>query len=85
MEAHFIKEHRMIINVSHPVQFEWKAGGAWKTKIYDYGSFALQSDGDFHQPRWFGPFEFLSFAFDPAFIDKIVEKDFSGKKVEFAE
>jgi AraC family transcriptional regulator len=85
MEAHFIKEHRMIINVSHPVQFEWKSAGAWKTKRYEYGAFALQTDGDFHQPRWFGPFHFLSFAFDPAFVNKLVEKDFGGQKVEFVE
>ncbi len=85
IQPHLIKEHRLIINLGKPVGFEWLKGGEWKRKTYPYGSFALQTDGDFNAPRWRGSFQFLSFALDPSFMDQLVERDFSGKKIVFTE
>lgn len=81
MGAHELIGHRMVINIGTPVPFEWQSGAHWNQALYPTGSFAMQSHGDFHAPRWHQPFEFLALSLEPQWVSALV----GGETVEFEE
>ena len=68
MPEHYIEGHRLLVNVSQPVQFEWKAGNRWQHTRLKTGEFCLQTHGDLNFPRWTENFEFLAISLDPSFV-----------------
>jgi AraC family transcriptional regulator len=81
MIPHSLVGHRLVINVGQPVPFEWKNGASWSGTTYQTDSFAMQSHGDFHAPRWHQPFEFIAVALEPEFVGHLV----GNSHVEFEE
>ena len=81
MPPHLVVGHRLIIQLGSPLRFEWKNNARWNQRVYPTGSFALQSDGDFHAPRWHQPFECIAIALQPEFVSELV----GGNRVEFEE
>jgi AraC family transcriptional regulator len=62
MPEHYIEGHRLLVNVSQPVHFEWKEGSQWQNTLLKPGEFCLQTHGDLNFPRWQQDFEFLAIA-----------------------
>jgi AraC family transcriptional regulator len=72
MPAHLVVGHRMVVHLGQDLQFEWHNQARWNRAWYPTGSFALQSDGDFHAPRWHQPFECIAIAWEPQFVSGLV-------------
>jgi AraC family transcriptional regulator len=68
MSEHYVQGHRLIIHTGKPIEYEWKDGGRWRSKVLQPGAFCLQSHGEMNLPRWHDTFEFLAIALDPAFL-----------------
>lgn len=81
MPPHLVVGHRMVVHLGQDLQFEWHNQARWNRAWYPTGSFALQSDGDFHAPRWHQPFECMAIAWDPQFVSGLV----GNHQIEFEE
>ena len=78
MPEHLVQEHRLIINIGKPLNFEWKTGNKWLSKHYKTGDFTMLSHGEIHTPRWDKEFDFIAIALSPEFTDRLIEiHDFS--------
>lgn len=81
MPPHQVVGHRMVVHLGQDLEFEWHRQARWNRARYPSGSFALQSDGDFHAPRWHQPFECIVIAWNPPFLSGLV----GNHQIEFAE
>lgn len=83
LPEHYIDGHRLAVNIGQPVQYEWKEGNRWRRTILNPGDFCLQTHGDVNFPRWWGNFEFLAIALDPAFICQAFQDTGASKNISF--
>ena len=78
MPEHLVQDHRLIINIGKPLNFEWKTRNKWLGKHYKTGDFSMLSHGEIHMPRWNKEFDFIAIALSPEFTDRLIEiNDFS--------
>jgi AraC family transcriptional regulator len=68
MSEHYVQGHRLLVHTGKPVEYEWRDGSRWRSKMLQPGAFCLQSHGEINFPRWHDTFEFLAIALDPAFL-----------------
>lgn len=73
MPEHLVQEHRLIINIGKPLNFEWKTGNKWQWKHYKTGDFTMLSHGEIHTPRWDKVFDFIAIALSPEYTDRLIE------------
>lgn len=83
MPEHYIQGHRLAINISQPVRYEWKEGNRWQNTLLKTGEFNLQTHGELNFPRWMENFEFLAIALDPSFLVQAFQDTSVDEKLIF--
>ncbi|YAF97960.1 MAG: helix-turn-helix domain-containing protein [Nodularia sp. CChRGM 3473] len=68
MSEHYVQGHRLLVHLGKSIEYEWKDGSRWRSKVLQPGAFCLQSHAEINLPRWHDTFEFLAIALDPAFL-----------------
>jgi AraC family transcriptional regulator len=83
LPEHYIEGHRLAVNISQPVHYEWKDGNRWRQTILKPGDFCLQTHGELNFPRWMGTFEFLAISLEPEFVSSAFQETGISETIAF--
>lgn len=71
-----LAHHTLQVNLGGPLQLSWKSQDKWNTGLCDTGNVVrLISPGETDEVQYENEFQCLEIAFDPQFIDRLVEKE----------
>lgn len=74
--ARTMTRHTLQFNLGPPAPFSWKSRDAWKTEYCSTGAVVeLSSFGDVEELQWEGEYNTFEIAFEPSFIDNLLEKE----------
>lgn len=69
-----LSDHTLQFNFGEPINFSWKSNGKWVDEYCPTGTIIeLLSSGEKEELQWEGKFNTLEIAFDPAFVDDLLE------------
>lgn len=85
LPEHYIEGHRLAVDISQPVHYEWKEGSRWRQTILQPGDFCLQTHGELNFPRWTENFEFLAISLEPEFVGRAFQDTGRSETIAFQE
>jgi AraC family transcriptional regulator len=85
LPEHYIEGHRLAVNISQPVHYEWKDGSRWRQTTLKPGDFCLQTHGELNFPRWTENFEFLAISLEPEFVSRAFQDTGTSETTAFQE
>lgn len=74
MPMHTMQNHRLLVNIGKPVNFEWSEGGMWKHKWLAQGAMAMKASGESHSPRWNDELRIVAIALETTWVERLVER-----------
>lgn len=71
-----LSQHILQFNFGNPISLSWRSQGRWISGVCNTGNIVeLLSQGEKEELQWHGDYNALEIAFDPSFIDALLEKE----------
>jgi len=73
-QKRILSHHTLQFNFGGPISLSWRSGGSWISGVCNTGHIVeLLAQGEKEELQWNGNYNALEIAFDPSFIDTLLE------------